>query len=185
MPVDRRKIIVGIAATVFASVVCSPSALAKASEQTQIIHSTSIPVTQGSAPWDFDLFYDLSRYITARSDLDPKVARTLFAEFRKEEWGWSIAAKLYANLRRALDNGFASGPEFLASGQLSELEQWFAEHILDAWYEGIYRYDGSEIRVVFEDALMWEAVEGIVPVQGLSDAEYGHWGKRPNLADFE
>jgi len=98
---------------------------------------------------------------------------------------WSIAAKLYAKLRKALDTGFVSAPEFLASGQLNELEQWFAEHILEAWYDGIYRYDGSEIRVTFEGALMWDAVEGIVPVQGLSDAEYGYWGKRPDFIEIE
>lgn len=185
MPVDRREIIVGLAAAVCASIVNSPSALAKAREQTLIIKSASIPATKGSAPWKFDLFYDLSRYITARSDLDPEIARLHFEEFRKEEWGWSIAAKLYAKLRKALDTGFVSAPEFLASGQLNELEQWFAEHILEAWYDGIYRYDGSEIRVTFEGALMWDAVEGIVPVQGLSDAEYGYWGKRPDFIEIE
>ena len=185
MAIDRRQIVIGAASVALSSLFATPLALAAAREQTLIINSTAIAVKSGSAPWKFDLFFDLSRYITARSELDQETAQLHFEQFRREEWGWANAARLYSKLRDALDKGAASVPEFLATGQLSDLDQWFAQHILDAWYEGFYRYDGAEIRVTFEKALMWEVVNDIVPVQGLSDAEYGYWSKRPQLGDLE
>jgi len=185
LAIDRRQMVIGATSVALTSLFASPLALAAAREQTLIINSTAIPVEPGSKPWKFDLFFDLSRYITARSELDMKTAQLLFEQFRREEWGWANAARLYSKLRDALSMGAASVPDFLIDGQLSDLDQWFAQHILDAWYEGFYRYEGTEIRVTYEKALMWEAVRDVVPVQGLSDAEYGYWSKRPQNGDLE
>lgn len=183
MEIDRRQVLLTGAAAILLSLTGSPSARAAARKQTLVINSTAIPVKKAAAPWDFDLFYDLSRYITARSVLDRKVAHLHFEQFRQEEWGWANAGRLYSIIRKALDAGVASAPELLTSGKLSKLDQWFAQHILDAWYDGFYRYDGAERRVTFAGALMWELVSDVVPVQGLSDAEYGFWGKRPERGD--
>lgn len=148
--------------------------------QTIEILKTASPVQAPGEPLGFGLFFDLSRLITARAKLDADLARDLFAEFVQEEWGGTNAARLYARFRKDLEAGLvASIPELLASGRLGDLDQWFAQHILDGWYEGIYRYDGREKRVTYARALMWEPVQGLLPVQGLSDLEYGYWAERP------
>lgn len=71
------------------------------------------------------------------------------------------------------------------SAHLPDLEQWFAEHMLDAWYEGFYRYDGQEVRLAYGKAFMWDAVSDFIPIQGMSDAPYGYWAMRPQLRDGE
>ena len=79
--------------------------------------------------------------------------------------------------------GNGSAPEILAAEELPHLDQWYCEHILDAWYEGFYRYDGGEVRVLYEDALMWTLVDDVLPIRGLSDRPYGFWGEPPGTGD--
>jgi hypothetical protein len=181
--IDRRQTVVGIAAFLLAALVRSPAARASMREKTQVITSTAISPGEPIKPYPFELFYDLSRYLTVEVNLDRALAQTHFEYFRKEEWGWTNAANLYALLRRELETGMGSAPELLMSGRLSKLDQWFAQHILDAWYEGFYRYDGMEVRVSYDTAMMWDAVRDFVPVQGLSDGEYGYWAVAPQLRD--
>jgi hypothetical protein len=183
--IDRRQLILGCSPAILTLLLGTVTARAAAKEQTSIIRQSAIPVRPPKKPFDFDLFYDLSRYISARSELDRRVARMHFEYFRMEEWGWQTAAKLYAIINSELSNGLSSVPELMARRALPDLEQWFAQHILDAWYEGFYRYEGAEVRVTFEDALMWGVVEGIVPVQGLSTAEYGFWAEPPGRGDLK
>lgn len=152
---------------------------AAARDQTSIILRSAIAVPPETKPLPFDLFYDLSRFITANAALDTKVAHQHFEHFRREEWGGVTAARVYARINAELRNGLGSALELLAANKLPELEQWYAQHIFDAWYEGFYRYDGAETRITFADALMWKAVEGIVPVLGYSDREYGFWAEPP------
>lgn len=180
MNIDRRQVLAG-AAAMLPFLTWSPEALAKALDETQIINRTAVPVREATSPLEFDLFYDLSRFITARSELDRDAAQLLFEHFAREEWGWFIAARVYANTREKLKITTGSVPEILSRNQLPELDQWYCEHILDAWYEGMYRYEGSEIRVIYKDALMWTLVDDVLPVQGLSDKPYGYWGERPNV----
>jgi hypothetical protein len=181
--IDRRQALAGVTALLLAATTRSPAARASMREKTQIITSTAIAPGEPSKPYPFELFYDLSRYLTVQVDLDSASAKTLFEYFRKEEWGWTNAAKLYATLRRELEAGMGSAPELLMARRLSKLDQWFAEHMLGAWYDGFYRYDNQEIRVAYDKAMMWEAVRDFVPVQGLSDAEYGYWSVAPQLRD--
>ena len=178
----REALIQGTCATL-AMVLGTVESRATAREQTAIIARSAIAVRPESRPLPFDLFYDLSRYVTARSTLDAKVANLHFEHFRREEWGWVTAARLYALIDNELRNGLASVPELLVANKLPQLEQWYAQHLFDAWYEGFYRYDGAEVRVTFADALMWRAVEGIVPVLGHSDREYGFWAEPPAPGD--
>ncbi len=179
MVVDRRSILQGGSATVLAMLCGNAPARAASREQTALISRSALRTPKTQAPLEFDLFFDLSRYITARSELDKAVAREHFHHFSQEEWGWKIAGELYTQLQDALQDGVGSMPELMMGGTLSDLHQWYAQHVLDAWYEGIYRYDGAETRVTLENALMWDDVRGIVPVQGLSSEDYGYWGKKP------
>lgn len=154
-------------------------------DETRLINSTAISPGEPIQPYPFELFYDLSRYLTVRAKLNRDLAHFHFGYFREEEWGWTNAARFYATLRQELGNGIESAPELLMSGRLSPFDLWFARHILDAWYEGFYRYEGKETRVTYDRALMWEAVRDFVPVQGLSDAQYGYWAKPPQLREIE
>jgi len=185
MSIDRRRLLAGAVSTAFASIVASPAALASIRRQTLLISATAIPVREPAPPLDFDLFFDLSRYLTGRSVLDRDLGAELFAEFAREEWGWANAGRLYAIVRREIDAGTGSAPELLMSGRLAELDQWYARHVVETWYEGIYRYDGRERRITYERALMWEPVRDVMPVQGMSDADYGYWGVRPDGSDAE
>lgn len=162
------------------AVLCGSAPARAASEaQTALISRSALKSPKAEPPLEFDLFFDLSRYITARSELDTTVARQHFHHFSQEEWGWKTAGEVYTQLQEALANGIGSMPELMTGGTLSDLHQWYAQHVLEAWYEGIYRYDGAETRVTLEHALMWSDVRGIFPVQGLSDADYGFWGEKP------
>lgn len=185
MSIDRRQVLNGALASLAAALLAAPGARASLRDKTQAISVTAIPPGEPIKPYPFELFYDLSRYLTVRVDLDRELARSHFAYFSQEEWGWTNAAKLYALLRHELDAGTGSAPELLMSGRLPDLEQWFAEHMLDAWYEGFYRYDGKEVRLTYDKALMWDVVSDFVPIQGLSDAPYGYWAQRPQLRKTE
>ncbi len=154
---------------------------ADAIRQTGLIRATAIKSVEPKKPFDFQLFYDLSRYVCARADLDRNVAQLHHKHFAAEEWGWTNGAKLYALIEKELAAGVASVPELMLSGKLSDFDQWYARHLLDSWYEGIYRYEGRELRVTYADALMWKAAEGLVPLQGLSQEEYGFWASPPRL----
>jgi hypothetical protein len=177
--INRRQTLANGSCALLAMLVGTAAARSAAREETSLIRQSAIAPREARKPLDFELFYDLSRYITARSQLDRRVAQLHFEYFRREEWGGVTAARLYAVIQSELDTGLASVPELLAARKLPELEHWYAQHVLDAWYEGFYRYDGAEVRVTFADALMWKAVEGIVPVQGMSEAEYGFWAEPP------
>lgn len=179
MGIGRRGFVVGGSAAFIVSLTCSPEARAAALGETRLINRDAVAAAEAASPLDFDLFYDLSRYITARAQLDRSVARRLHAHFREEEWGHVIAARAYEALRRETADGTRSGPDVLAARRFSDLDQWYCEHILDAWYEGMYRYEGSEVRVIYEEALMWTLVDDVLPVRGAADTEYGFWGEPP------
>ena len=185
MSIDRRRVLNGALAGFAALLLAAPGARASMREKTQAISATAIAPGEPTKPYPFELFYDLSRYLTVRVDLDRDLARDYFEHFNREEWGWTNAAKLYAILRRELASGTSSAPELLMSKSLSEFDQWFAEHMLDAWYDGFYRYDGQEVRLTYEKAFMWDAVSDFLPVQGLSAAAYGYWAVAPQLRDNE
>ena len=177
--------VLGGSAAILSALTLSPTAQAAALEQTLRINRTAGPAAAARKPLAFELFYDLSRYVTARADLDVDAARDLHEHFAAEEWGHVIAARVYANLRTATSDGTASGPAVLAARTFDDLDQWYCEHILDAWYEGMYRYDGLELRVLYEDALMWTPVADALPVAGLSDRDYGFWTERPASGENE
>lgn len=179
MSIQRRQILLAGGSLALAALPGISLSMAEARSRTSLISATAIPTPEARAPLQFELFYDLSRYITLNVDLDRGLAQRHFENFSNEEWGWKIAARVYVLIREAIARGVRSAPDFLDSGELSDLDQWYAQHVLDAWYEGIYRYDGKEIRVTYEDALMWHAVKDIFPVQGLSDAAYGYWHEPP------
>lgn len=180
---NRREALVQGSCAALALIVGTAEGRAAAREQTAIIARSAVPVRPETKPLAFDLFYDLSRYITAKATLDTALANLHFEYFRREEWGWVTAARLYARIHDELRNGLGSVPELLAANKLPQLEQWYAQHIFDAWYEGFYRYDGAEVRVTFANALMWKVVEDMVPVLGHSDREYGYWAEPPAAGD--
>ena len=179
----RRSLIAGAGLSLLLAVLRSPSAIAAMRGETALIDLTAIAPPLEAEPLPFSLFFDLSRYLTARSQLDDAFARALFERFRKETWGWAQAARLYGLIRRELAAGTGSAPELLASHRLPPSEQWYGEHLVDAWYDGIYRYENREERVGYDKALMWQAVGDILPVQGLSDRVYGYWADLPAGTD--
>lgn len=179
--IGRREVLALTGAMLLHPALFSPALQAKAADETRLIRETAIAVPEPKSPLQFDLFYDLSRFITARSDLDRELAELHFEHFRQEEWGWKIAGRIYGIITDELAKGRVSAPELLAERKLSDLDQWYAQHVLDSWFEGMYRFDGREVRVTLEHALMWDVLDGILPVHGLSDADYGFWSEPPKL----
>lgn len=179
MPIDRRQVLTGMTTAFLVGFLGSPRALADAREQTRIIGQSAVAPAKAAPPLDFDLFYDLSRYVTARSGLDRRTARLHHEAFRNEQWSWANAARLYAAIRDAVASDMASAPELMLSGRLDRVDQWFAEHLLETWYTGWYHFEGVSRRLTYEHALMWQVVDDFMPIQGLSDAEYGSWARQP------
>ena len=67
----------------------------------------------------------------------------------------------------------------MSYGKDCDLEKWFLHHIITTWYLGIYYHDKRTERVLYEDALMWDAVSDMVPAAGFSTGEYGYWENPP------
>ena len=130
----------------------------------------------------FENFRDLSAFITLQDDLDPQAARDIYKTLMEEPWGPSHMTRLHTKIGAALAANAGDGTRASmqdASWRFDDGEKWFARHMLEIWYTGIYlNASRPRARIIYDAALMFRAVpELTVPlVQPLG---FGNWERPP------
>lgn len=180
----RRAALLAIADAILgAALATSAARLALAVETARILGRTP-PILNDPARPSFDVFVALSELVTCRSPLDQKAAKKLYPLFMEEPWGPKHIATAYEGLTKALTKGpgACSAPQLIASGALGKGEAWFCAHLLVTWYMGIYYHERKIVRVLYEQALMWEPVRGLTNILGLTGGKPGYWSEPPVAA---
>ena len=178
----RRQFVLALGMSVAASLTGSLAARAGLSRRTQALLALTPPQLKNPKNPGFAVFMHLSRLVTCRAELDEGMGRRIFALFQAEPWGKKHMTTAYRELTGALaaSVGPASVPELIAAGALGKGESWFASHVLTTWVLGIYYHESrAPERVAFAEALMWEAVEGLMEPPGYSTGEPGYWAEMP------
>ena len=119
-------------------------------------------------------FMKVSQALTGRTTLDPDVANRIFNALEKNVPHFSLRIQ---QLAAAMDAGQSDFP--LAAADTAVLpadpRQALATVILRSWYLGVV--DG--VTVADRQALMYAAVDGVLPVRGYCGGTPGFWADKP------
>jgi Membrane bound FAD containing D-sorbitol dehydrogenase len=142
-----------------------------------------LPPSRNPFAPEFDEFLALSQIVLMRSNLDKAGARKLYDVFVEEPWGPKHIGHAYAVLRRELAqtrrHGGAVGP--LSLSRLEDGERWFVKHLLTTWYLGVYYHaERPTQRLLYDEALMFDAIRGVIPVPFLEATGFGAWAEPPS-----
>lgn len=132
-----------------------------------------------------EVFTALSSIVTLRDNLDAKTTQRMYKVFMDEPWGPDHILRVHEKLSAALVAGADRKKLSLKDDkwQLDDGEKWFAAHLLTTWYLGIYYHEKRPTqRITFEDALMFDAVRGAVPIPFFENTPFGEWGYPPKSA---
>ena len=130
----------------------------------------------------FEVFHRLSLWVTCRGELDEELSHRVYKIFQEEPWGKQHISRSFLGLKEALTTASpqATIPQLIRDKVLGEGETWFVSHLLMTWYLGVYYHERTEpLRVTHTGALMWDAIEDITGVPGLTGGETGFWAARP------
>jgi fructose 5-dehydrogenase small subunit len=114
-----------------------------------------------AAPVSFERFMSLSRRLTGRQQLDPKVGKVFFDALVQSEDPAVVLARL-------LSAEMADDP------QAAALE----EEIALQWFTGVYRRDGLQKTATYQGALMWQAM-AVRGAPGACQGALGCWSRPP------
>jgi hypothetical protein len=178
---NRRALVLGITDAILGAALGSPATRSALAAETAHVLAQPLPALTDRARPSFDVFLALSRLVTCRARLDPAAARKMYPVFMEEPWGPKHIATAYEGLRKALARapGPCSAPELIGAGALGKGERWFCAHLLTTWYLGIYYHERKTVRLLYDDALMWESVRGLTTIPGLTGGPPGYWTKPP------
>lgn len=129
-----------------------------------------------------EIFTEVSRFVTLREKLDPDALQNMYDIFKDEPWSQEHAAGIHRKITGFLAQDFTKKrpPVTDESWKFTDGEKWFAEHLLTTWYLGIYYHqDRPTQRVLYEEALMYEALDGILPIPFLENVGFGAWTAPP------
>jgi hypothetical protein len=134
----------------------------------------------------FDVFLALSQIVLVRSRLNTDAARKLHKVFVDEPWGPKHIGHAYAVLRdelaRQYRNRGARGQ--VSFSRLQEGERWFVGHLVTTWYLGVYYHEQRQTqRLLYEDALMFDTIRGVLPIPFLENVGFGAWADPPARVD--
>ncbi|MEX2128375.1 MAG: sugar dehydrogenase complex small subunit [Xanthobacteraceae bacterium] len=132
----------------------------------------------------YEVFLALSQIVLMREKLDEEIARRLFAVFSNEPWGLKHIGHAYAVLRDELAHtGTAERAAPISLARLGDGERWFVGHLVTTWYLGVYYHEERPTqRITYAGALMFDAVEGLLPVTYFESVGYGSWVEPPAAA---
>ena len=117
-----------------------------------------------------EVFAALCSMVTLHDKLDPTALAHMYALFMDEPWAPEHISHTYLKLAAKLNNAPAE--------PFDEGEAWFISHLLTTWYLGIYYHEQRPTqRVLYEKALMFEAVKDIVPVPLVDATGFAGWTK--------
>jgi hypothetical protein len=132
----------------------------------------------------FEVFMALSRIVLLRDDLDRQMAQRLFKLIMDEPWAPKHIHNAYATLRAAIikRNKAADRENPASLNVLGAGEKWFVSHLVTTWYLGIYYHEQQPTRrVAYSEALMFDAIRGVVPIPYLESTGFGAWADAPPL----
>jgi hypothetical protein len=129
----------------------------------------------------FDVFVALSQLVTVRRRLDRNATRAMYPLFMDEPWGAKHIAASYMGLRKALASAprGSTAPQLIIADALGDSEKWFCTHLYTTWYLGIYYHERKTVRVLYEHALMWDAVRDVSGIPGVTRRRLGSWREPP------
>jgi len=136
----------------------------------------------------YDVFLALSKLVTCRETLNEDVARKMYPLFLDEPWGPEHIRSTYMALRSAVLAQAAKRemPELVEGASLREAERWFVSHLLATWYLGIYNHhERPTQRITYEGALMYDALQGAIPVWFSGERTPGYWTEPPNATEVK
>ena len=149
--------------------------------------ATTIAISLPKAPHigkpSYEVFLALSKLVTCRETLNEDVARKMYRVFLDEPWGPEHIKSTYRALRSAVlaQAGQREMPALMKGATLREGELWFISHILTTWYLGIYYHEERPTqRITYEGALMYDALQGAMPVWFSGERIPGYWTEPPN-----
>jgi len=134
----------------------------------------------------FDIFRDVSHFVTLRETLDADAMQKMYDVFMEEPWAKEHAAGIHKKITSALTVNLDQKRLALKddSWKFTDGEKWFAEHLLTTWYLGIYYHqEKPEQRILYEESLMFEAIDGLLPIPFLENVGYGAWTQPPEGAE--
>lgn len=130
----------------------------------------------------FENFRDLSAIITLQDDLDTQAARGIYKVLMDEPWGPSHMTRLHTKIGAALaahDGKSTRPPMQDASWRFDDGEKWFAHHVLEIWYTGIYaNAERPRARILYDAALMFGCAPDL-PVPMVQPLGFGNWALAP------
>ena len=121
----------------------------------------------------------LSIYLTRYARLDEKTLDAIYDALIHEPWGKEHMKRLLGKLFPALPESTKPRSEYLVVRHLDEGEAWFAGHVLTTWMTGIYYHQTGNRTLTYRHALMFEALQDLRPIPGLSEEPFGYWSKPP------
>jgi hypothetical protein len=150
--------------------------------------SINLPDTSHIGPPSYDQFLALSQLVTCKETLNEDVARKMYKVFLDEPWGPEHIKETYRALHAAalVQSGRREMPELMDGGNIREGLRWFISHLLSTWYLGIYYHEKMPTqRITYEGALMYEALQGAMPIWFTGERIPGYWSKPPNVTDVK
>ena len=125
-------------------------------------------------------FLRLSTILTGHGDLDPGVARRIYALILAEPHGPQHVTRVYERIRAAAAaDPRKSREQILAPQAFDSGERWFIGHLLVTWYTGVYYHSVGNQQVAFEAALMHRALARMRTPPSICESEPGFWAAPP------
>ena len=144
----------------------------------QALFKSTAPEIQDKNNPSFDIFYRLCQWVTYRENLDKEIAKKVYDIFLVEPWGKHHISSTYTTLKKAIekDKDKTDIAALLKDKKIKDGEAWFISHLMVTWYLGVYYHEKMpDQRIMYEEALMHEAIEGIAPIRLVGSTPYGDW----------
>jgi hypothetical protein len=126
-------------------------------------------------------FLNLSEILTGYGDLDPGMARRIYALIMAEPYGPQHVSRVYEHIRAAIaGNPGKPREQILDPTVFGSGERWFIGHLLVTWYTGVYYHAVGNRRVAFEAALMHRALADMRPPPTRCGSAPGFWAAPPS-----
>ncbi len=124
-------------------------------------------------------FLMISRYLTARDQLDSEMAKSILRSLNTEAIHQQNLPVLFQTIKTQLQaQDEAATREFLIShNQLAVT----AKQILIAWFTGVRVKAGKPELYSYFDAQMWNALQGIRNIPASCGGAFGFWSEAPVL----
>ena len=146
----------------------------------------SLPPPDNPDAPSFEVFEALSRIVLLRDRLNEQAVRQMYELFMDEPWGPKHIHTSYEELRTALIERNrkvdAKNPSPLRA--LGPAKKWFVSHLVSTWYLGVYYHQERPTRrVLYEHAIMFDSIRGVIPIPFFENTGFGAWAEPPPRKD--